>query len=407
LKQDLDRLMDQRGLSALMISGTARGNPAMAYMVNDACISGGYVVKKMGQDPVLFCLPIERECAAVSGLEVINLARYNPARILRESADELSAAVELHRRIFAELEVTGPVGFYGNADQGRAWLLLAALKERLTSIEVCAEFGPSVLDMARATKDSLEVARIKDVAERTSAVVERTIRFLREHRVVNGVLVQGDGAALTIGHVHKAIDRFMAELRLEDPERFIFSIGRDAAIPHSRGNFEDRIELGRSIVFDIFPRDAGGGYFFDLTRTFCLGYAPLEVERAYQDVLECVQMLTSVYAVGVETKHYQQMACSFFEQRGHPTVGSDPRTEDGYVHGLGHGIGLEIHEEPSFRDAPMNDGVLLPGHIFTCEPGLYYPDRGFGVRIEDVIWLDGAGEKHNLTSPPYELVIEV
>ena len=407
MKQDLDRLMVERELSAMMISGAALGNPAMAYMVNGAGISGGYVVKKVGQDPVLFCSPIEREVAAASGLEVVNLARYNPARILHESEDELSAAVELHQKILGDLEVTGTVGFCGMADQGRSWLLLAALRDRLDSIEIFAEFGPSALDIARATKDAFEVKRIKGVADRTRSVVERTIQFLREHRVVGDALLQEDGSPLTIGCVHEAINRFMAELRLEDPEGFIFSIGRDAAIPHSRGNPEDRIELGKSIVFDIFPREAGGGYFFDLTRTFCLGYAPPDVARAYQDVLECVQMLTSAYAIGVETKCYQQMACSFFEQRGHPTVGSKPGTEDGYVHGLGHGIGLEIHEEPGFRDAPMNDVVLLPGHVFTCEPGLYYPDRGFGVRIEDVIWVDDTGKMHNLTQFPYELVIEV
>lgn len=399
--------MDERELSAAMISGAALGNPAMAYMVNGAGISGGYVVKKLGQDPVLFCPPIEREVAVASGLDVINLARYEPARILYESEDELSAAVELHRQILADLEVTGTVGFYGMADQGKSWLLLAALSDRLDSIEVFAEFGPSMLDIARATKDAFEVEHIKDVADRTRTVVERTIQFLREHRVVSDVLLQEDGSPLTIGCVHRAINQFLAELRLEDPEGFIFSIGRDAAVPHSRGNPEDRIELGRSIVFDIFPREAGGGYFFDLTRTFCLGYAPPEVERAYQDVLECVQMLTSAYAIGVETKRYQQMACSFFEQRGHPTVGSEPGTEDGYVHGVGHGIGLGIHEEPSFRDVPMNDVVLMPGHVFTCEPGLYFPERGFGVRIEDVIWVDGTGEKHDLTLFPYELVIEV
>ena len=163
MKQDLDRLMDERDLSAVMISGSSLGNPAMAYLVNGAGISGGYVVKKVGQEPVLFCSPIEREVAASSGLEVVNLSRYNPAQILRDSTDELSASVELHRRIFADMDVSGTVGFYGSADQGRAWLLLGALSERLDGIDVSAEFGPNVLDLARATKDLHEVNRIKDV----------------------------------------------------------------------------------------------------------------------------------------------------------------------------------------------------------------------------------------------------
>jgi len=407
LKQELDRLMADRGLSAVLISGSVLGNPAMAYMVNGAAISGGFVVKKCGEDPVLLCSPIEREEAKASGLQVINMARYDLGRILRESKDELSATVELYRRVFADLQVGGKVGFYGMMDQGRAWLLLSALGEQLDGVEVYGEFGPTLFDVARATKDCSEVERITDVAGRTCAVVDRTIQFLRAHRVVDDVLVQADGTPLTVGGVHQAINRFLAEQHLESPEGFIFSIGRDAAIPHSRGCPEDRIELGKSIVFDIFPREPGGGYFFDLTRTFCLGYALPEVERAYRDVLDCVRMLVDAYEVGVEARRYQQMACAFFEERGHPTARNRPGTEDGYVHGLGHGVGLEVHEEPSFRDVPINETVLMPGHVFTCEPGLYYPDRGFGVRIEDVFWIDANGDIQNLTEFPYELVIEV
>jgi len=399
--------MIERDLDALVVSGSVVGNPSMAYLVNGAAITSGHVVKKRGQDPVLLCSSIEREEALASGLEVVNLARYEPARVLRESPDELSAAVELHRRFLADLRVSGKVGFYGMADQGKSWLLLNALNEQLDDVEVRGEFGRSLLDIARATKDETEVGRIRDVAERTRAVVDGAIRFLRAQHVVDGVLLQADGAVLTVGRVRQHINQLLAERNLEDPEGFIFSIGRDAGIPHSRGNVQDPIELGRSIVFDVFPRERGGGYFFDLTRTFCLGYAPPEVQRAYEDVLACVNMLQEAYTVGSETRRYQQMACGFFEERGHPTVRSSPGTEAGYVHGLGHGVGLAVHEEPGFQDAPMNETVLQGGHVFTCEPGLYYPDRGFGVRIEDVLWIDDDGDVHNLTHYPYELVVEV
>ena len=76
-------------------------------------------------------------------------------------------------------------------------------------------------------------------------------------------------------------------------------------------------------------------------------------------------------------------------------------------HSLGHGVGLSVHEEPYFRDSPDNDQVILPGHVFTCEPGLYYPDRGFGVRLEDDLWVAPDGEVHNLTDYPKELVVKV
>ena len=161
------------------------------------------------------------------------------------------------------------------------------------------------------------------------------------------------------------------------------------------------------VVYDIFPCEAGGGYFFDMTRTFCLGYAPPEVEKAYQDVYDCVEKLIAAYKVGTETRKYQQMTCEFFESRGHPTIATDTKTEQGYVHSVGHGLGLWVHEEPRFSDVPSNTDVLQPGHVFTVEPGLYYPERGYGIRIEDVIWIDPDGVIHDLTDFSKELVINV
>jgi Xaa-Pro aminopeptidase len=144
-----------------------------------------------------------------------------------------------------------------------------------------------------------------------------------------------------------------------------------------------------------------------MTRTFCLGYAPPEVEAAYRDVADCVAHIVAAYEVGTEVRHYQRLTCEFFEARGHPTVASDSTTETGYVHSVGHGLGLAIHEDPFFSDSPTNVDVLQPGHVFSCEPGLYYPGRGYGIRIEDVIWIDEGGAVHNLTEFPKQLVVEV
>jgi Xaa-Pro aminopeptidase len=286
-------------------------------------------------------------------------------------------------------------------------VLFNSLNANLNDVTVYGDFDTPLIDEARATKDDREARRVKEVGRRTCAIVKRTIDFLRSHTVSNDVLLQADGNPLTVGRVHDQISRFIAEERLVDPEGFIFSIGRDAGIPHSKGQPEDVMALGKTIVFDIFPREAGGGYFFDMTRTFCLGYAPPEVADAYRDVKECVGLLIEAYTEGVEARHYQQMTCDFFEDRGHPTIASDSKTETGYVHSVGHGLGLAVHEEPRFSDDPTNRDVLRSGHIFTCEPGLYYPDQGFGVRLEDVIWIDNEGTPVNLTDYPKDLVIDL
>ena len=84
---------------------------------------------------------------------------------------------------------------------------------------------------------------------------------------------------------------------------------------------------------------------------------------------------------------------------------SHPGTHVGYVHSLGHGIGLDIHEGPRLSSGAGNDAVLQPGHAFSVEPGLYYPERGFGVRIEDSVAFTETGELVYLSHYPYDLVI--
>jgi Xaa-Pro aminopeptidase len=407
MRQDLDHVMEERELDAILVSGVIHGNPAMYYMTNGASLTRAYVLKKRGQEPTLLCSPIEREIAAATGMTVVNMNKYDYTSILRETGDRLTATVELYRRMFADLDVSGQVGFYGMADQGRSWMLLNALDAQLQNIQVRGDFDVTLIDAVRATKDGTEVERIREMGRRTCAVVTRTIAFLQSHKVRNHVLIQDDGSPLTIGRVHEVIKRLITEQRMEDPEGFIFAIGRDAGVPHSKGEPEDIVALGQTIFFDIFPREEGGGYFFDMTRTFCLGYAPPEIEKAYQDVYECIEMLIGAYEVGTEARRYQQMTCEFFESRGHPTVASDTKTEAGYVHSIGHGLGLAVHEEPFFGDVPSNTSVVKPGHVFTVEPGLYYPDRGYGMRIEDVIWIDADGSVHNLTDFPKELVVEI
>ena len=86
---------------------------------------------------------------------------------------------------------------------------------------------------------------------------------------------------------------------------------------------------------------------------------------------------------------------------------TDPKTQTGYCHSLGHGLGLNIHESPYFSFYDTNKDILRPGHVFTNEPGLYYPQKGFGVRLEDVVLIDKKGKPVNLTRCARTLVVEM
>ncbi len=407
MKSDIPRLMEERGIDALIIEGpdgTHGANPAFAYFTRNQHLVGTVIVKR-DEEPVLLYRSMERDNAEATHLKLVNLDRWPLHEILKEHPDRLEARVELYKRIFHDLKVRGRVAFYGTGPIGTFYAFLNKLAHEIPEIEVVGEFDRDVIAVARETKDSQEIERMRRVGEQTCAVVEAAVAFLRSHPVRDDKLAKDDGSPLTVGDVKRFVRLELARRGLEASD-FIFAIGRDAGVPHSTGNPGDPLELGKTIVFDLFPRDASG-YYHDVTRTFCLGYAPPEVERAYQDVREAFEAVCEKFLVGGITQTYQHFVCKFFEKRGHPTVLGDPKTTQGYVHSLGHGLGLEVHEEPYFPTFGECKTQLREGMVFTVEPGLYYPEAGYGIRIEDTYYCDESGEFRSLTPLPKELVIPV
>jgi Xaa-Pro aminopeptidase len=415
VKHDLDQLMQDREIDAAVVTGGVHNNPSMYYMANGAHLTRGILVKPRGQEPVLIHQSMERDEAAKSGLVTIDLTHFEFRRLIQESADGLEAMVKLYRRIFEELGVTGRVGFYGMVEQGASYALLTTLQEGLADVTVVGEHENDIFDMARATKDPEEIERMRHVGQTTTTVMREMMEFVRDHqvarRVIGGrgvdVLVKNDGTPLTVGDVKRFGRSRLFVYELEDAEGMIFALGADAGVPHSRGEADDPLYLGQTIVFDFFPREMGGGYFHDVTRTFCLGYAPPEVQKVYDDVKSCFERVMAALKPDTAARDYEAMTCDIFEEQGHSTHRLDPANQEGYVHSLGHGVGLKLHERPTFSLSPNNEDVLRAGAVVTIEPGLYYPSRGFGVRIEDTVYLDEQGQFHSLTDFSKELVLEV
>ncbi len=415
MKRDLDSLMAERGIDAAIVTGSGINNASMYYMVNGAHIGGGILVKRRGHEPLLIHSAIERDEAAKSGLATLDFVHFDFRALLQESENRLEATVKLYRKIFDELGVSGRVAFYGMAEQGARYALLKALDEALDDVAVIGEFDNDIFTAARATKETHEVDRMRRVGQAAATVMREMIDFMRYHLVArrseNGaeveMLIKSDGAPLTIGDVKRFGRSRLFVYELEDPEGMIFAIGRDAGVPHSRGEADAPLCLGQSIVFDFFPRETGGGYFHDMTRTFCLGYAPPEVQKVYDDVRECFEQVMAALEAGAPTRRYEELTCDIFEAQGHNTPRLDRKKQEGYVHTLGHGVGLRLHERPGFGLSPDNHGVLRPGAAFTVEPGLYYPDKGLGVRIEDTVYLDQDGRFHSVTAFAKELVVEM
>lgn len=416
MKADLDRLMTERDYDALLVTGSTLHNAPMYYLTGGVHVGASTVlIKARGQTPILFANNMERDEAAKSGLPVVSLNQFRYNDLLKEAkGDALRATGRYYTALLDHAGVSaGRVLLAGMADRGDTLRLAEAVQRGNRRIKLVGEAaGNSLFAVAASTKDADEVRRIRAVGQKTMRVVAQTADLLTSHTAKNGVLVKKDGTRLTIGEVKKHINRWLLDEGIVDAEAgTIFAQGRDAGVPHSRGEAKAPVRVGQTLVFDIFPAEPGGGYFYDFTRTWCVGHAPDHVLAAYETVLGAFKAVSKAFEPNGLCSSYQELVCDYFETRGHATIRQDPTITNGYVHSLGHGLGLHVHESPRLSAFPGNTDTLRPGAVFTVEPGLYYPDDkrgGFGIRLEDTVWLNPATLKfETLAKYPKDLILKL
>jgi Xaa-Pro aminopeptidase len=246
----------------------------------------------------------------------------------------------------------------------------------------------------REIKSLAEVGIIRDNLVRTQAAFLRIETLIREAKIgSDGVLIY-EGVALTSERLKKECDLVLLEQEMIDVVGMIISSGAQAAIPHHHGS--GTIRAGETIICDLFPRNRQNGYFADMTRTYIKGQASEKLMSMYEEVRKVQELAIAAIAPGKNRFDIYKLCVDTFVADGWNAG------DKGFVHGLGHGLGLDIHESP--RANATASGVFEPGHVMTVEPGLYYPELG-GVRIEDVVVVEGDGCR-NLTDYPKVFVID-
>jgi len=255
-----------------------------------------------------------------------------------------------------------------------------------------------VIREIRAVKTDEEVEHIRTAQRANETAMERAETLLREATVTDGIL-RLDGEPLTSERVKREIEITLLkhDCALDDT---IVASGADAADPHERGS--GPIEAGVPIVVDIFPRHKPSKYHADMTRTFLKGEPSETVREWYDLTAEAKQAAFDVIEPGITGREVHDVVCEVYEDAGLPTLRSEPSSNTGFIHGTGHGIGLDVHENPSI--SLTEDTELEPGHVVTVEPGLYDPDVG-GIRIEDLVVVTEDGFE-NLTEYHHPFVLE-
>lgn len=341
-----------------------------------------------------FLSPMEREEAARSGLALLTPEQLDVPRWLREGG-RVALLVGVLGRALQHCGIgPGRLALTGRIDAGTTVEVAARLADLGWS---CVD-GQDIVSRRRKAKSTAEIDEIRRVASGTTEAFCAVAGRLRGARLREGALLE-DLRPLTVGDLRRTIAEVLARHGLEQPEGNLVAPAGQGAVPHNTGDDGYALRAGESLIVDIFPR---GRLFADCTRTFCVGEPPEALAAAHADVHDALMLAYETCRVGALGWDLQRAVCDHFEALGHPTAVHEPGTVRGYVHGLGHGVGYEVHEEPSFREGAGDAGVLEVGDVLTLEPGLYEPEGGYAVRLEDTLVL-GADGVEVLTDLPYDL----
>lgn len=339
---------------------------------------------------------MERDEATRTGLPLLRPEELDLRAIRARTTDDAGYWTEwLRSGLEAAGLSEGRLAVAGRGPLSELYQACAALAG--DGLEIAA--GSEVVRLARKAKGGDQLRAIRVAAAGVAAALTRVAELLAGCAIADDGSLVLAGRPLTAGRLRGEIAELLARRGLEQPEGNIVAAGSDAGVPHTVGSDDRVLAAGESLIVDLFPRSE---LFADCTRTFCVGEPPARLEEAHAAVEAALRLAHARLAVGGRGWDLQLAVCEQFAALGYPTPLDDPNGVRGYVHNLGHGVGYEIHEYPSFAREAGAEGLLEAGDVLTLEPGLYDQEAGYGVRLEDLCVLGPEGPE-NLTDLPYAL----
>lgn len=341
-------------------------------------------------DPFLFLEHRGRKTIVLNDLEIDRgrreakvdevLSASELGRDFGTTSSAVMAAGLLHRRKIRRVEVPSDLPFGFAHALGRAGI---------KCLPVEGHFWPE-----REIKTRRELAAIRHALRITATGMMRAVEVLRAAKIRRDRVLRWNGKTLTSEMVRAECDS--AVLRAGGiPDGTIVAGGGQACDPHDRGH--GPLRAHELIILDVFPRDARTGFFGDLTRTVVRGRASEAQRDLWNTVCAAQKLAIRSIKPRVKGAAVHKAVQDFFVTRGYRTEQKRGRWT-GFFHGTGHGLGLDLHEEPR-----MAATVFRAGQIFTVEPGLYYPGIG-GARHEDVVAVTRSGcQQLSRLSVPLEL----
>jgi Xaa-Pro aminopeptidase len=272
------------------------------------------------------------------------------------------------------------------------------LADRLRGDGLELDVDQELFDSRRRVKTEEQLAGMRRAQRAAEAAMDRCRDLLRRAEIRGDELLL-DGEQLTVERVKADLNVVFAA-HDTTAEEYIVAPGAQGAVGHDMGS--GPIRPGAPLVVDIFPRDNASAVFTDMTRTFVVGEVHADVREWHRLCKEALDRAVAAIRPGADCRALFDLTCDVFEAAGEPTQRTKQpgaTLSDGFFHGLGHGVGLEVHEEPGL--GRLSREKLVAGDVVTVEPGLYRAGYG-GVRLEDIVLVTENGAEV-LTNYPYDL----
>ena len=352
------------------LSDVIRTSGADAYVIfassRDADMR--YMTRFTTSDPfVFFKKPGERGVIIVSQMETGRASREATAAVITRTQAGLPDILKTEKdpyRAIAKM-IAGQVGKKILVPPDFPVALANSLNEYCT---VSVDKG-TVRSM-RAKKSKNEILLMKNVQKVTENAMGVAVSLIKKATVKKGILYVNN-KPLTAEFVKFSMHSLLLQYGCTAVDTIV-SCGEETSIPHITGT--GPLKSDEPIVIDLFPVEERSGYYADMTRTVVKGKPGPEIREMYIALRDAKKLGIAKVKAGVSGADIHQAVVDFFKDTGYE---SDSR---GFIHNLGHGVGLQIHELPTVGPA---GGALVSGIVITIEPGLYYPGIG-GVRIEDI-----------------------
>jgi Xaa-Pro aminopeptidase len=372
----LSNAIRKSGADAYVIYASSRDTD-MKYLTHFTSSDPFVFLKKPGQPGVIIVSQMETGRASREAITtVMTRTQAKLPEIMKTEKDPYRATAKM---------IAGQVGRKILVPPNFPIALANAMSEYCS---VVVDGG--TIQSMRAKKSKIELAHMKKVQKVTEKAMHCAISLIRGSSVKKGILYI-DQKPLTSEQVKFAMSRLLLEHGCSAVDTIV-SCGEDTAIPHMSGS--GALKSDEPIVIDLFPVDERSGYYADMTRTVVKGEPSNDIREMYGALREAKQLGTSRVKAGVSGADIHLAVVDFFNERGY---GTDTR---GFIHNLGHGVGLQVHELPTIGPAGK---ALETGNVITIEPGLYYPGIG-GVRLEDIGEVTSRGF-NNFTTFSEELIL--